>query len=113
MRALQSLLAILLLACTPSSVPGTTAPSVTSSPSVVDVASDLVAKSCAGTTYTRCVASLTTAVGVFKGSTVAICEYANGEGDVVTVDASETPEDACSGGGLITPSRAHATVQIP
>ena len=74
---------------------------------------DIVNQACAGTTYSRCVQTLTQAMDIFPGTLIAICEYPDGEGDVVTVDASETPEAACSGGGLITPSAVHGTLTIP
>jgi hypothetical protein len=74
---------------------------------------EIVNKACPGTTYTRCVNSLTLAMDAFPGTLVAICEYPSGEGDVVTVDDGETPEVACSGGGLISPSSVHGTLKIP
>jgi hypothetical protein len=111
MRLLIAALALSLAACG-GAAPSAAEPAVTAA-SATDGASQLVANACAGTTYTRCLTSLASAVDVFAGSTVAICEYGAGEGDVVTVDEGETAEDACSGGGLIEPSTVHATVEIP
>jgi hypothetical protein len=74
---------------------------------------EVVNQACAGTTYTRCVTSLTLAMDAFPGTLLAICEYAAGEGDAVIVDDGETPEAACSGGGLMSPSAVHGTLRIP
>jgi hypothetical protein len=73
---------------------------------------DFIKASCTGSTYVRCYESLKSAETLFAGSTVAICEYSDGEGDVVLVDDGETPEHACSRGGLISPSQVHGTVQF-
>jgi hypothetical protein len=111
MRLLIAALALSLAACG-AAAPSAAEPAVTAG-SATDGVSEFVANACAGTTYTRCVASLSSVMDAFAGSTVAICEYEPGEGDVVTVDEGETPEGACSGGGLIEPSTVHATLEIP
>jgi hypothetical protein len=54
-----------------------------------------------------------TAFSVFPGSTVAVCEYADGQGDVVPVDRGESAEDKCSVDGAISPSRVVAVIEVP
>jgi hypothetical protein len=112
MRLLIAAVALSLAACGVSN-PADSVSRATAGPTSGDGTAILVEKACAGTSYSRCVASLTLAVSAFPGSVVAICEYGAGEGDVVTVDENETAEAACSSNGLIVPSAVHTTVKIP
>jgi hypothetical protein len=67
---------------------------------------------CSGTTYSRCVDSVTTAIKA-GWTRFAICEYGNGEGDVVLLDAGANAENKCSGGGAKSPSRVFDVVELP
>jgi hypothetical protein len=69
------------------------------------------AEICAGTTYSRCVGSVTTALGA-GWRLFVICEYAGGEGDVALIDKAADAPDECSGSGLITPSKVFAVVDL-
>jgi hypothetical protein len=64
---------------------------------------------CSGTTYSGCVAGVAAAVGA-GWKLFAICEYANGEGDVVQLDTAGEADDRCSAGGTIAPSTVFAVV---
>lgn len=76
-------------------------------------AAAFVSDACNGTSYRRCEQSLTTALDVFAGSYVAICEYADGEGDIVLLDSPDVAEEECSGYGLISPSDVADVVLLP
>jgi len=67
---------------------------------------------CTGTTYGRCVDSVTTAIRA-GWTRFAICEYENGEGDVVLLEAGANADNECSGGGAISPSRVFDVVELP
>ncbi len=84
-----------------------------SAPPVDTDAAAIAAQACAQTQYERCVESVLTAIDTLPGSPVAICEYEEGQGDVVFIDAEAEAEGACSGDGLISPSRVVAVVQLP
>jgi hypothetical protein len=73
----------------------------------------LVAKACADTTYARCAESVTTALDVFAGSLVAVCEYGNGTGDVVLIEKRREAKATCSGDGAIAPSRVVTVIRLP
>ena len=68
---------------------------------------------CAATTYANCLQSLATAFSLLRGSTVAVCEYADGQGDVVAVENADQAEEECSDAGSIAPSKVVAVFAIP
>jgi hypothetical protein len=113
MRSLASVgcsvaLCVVLLACS--------TPTVTTRPSLTPLRGHdarLVSKACADTTYAQCAESLTNAVKAFGRALVAICEYGDGEGDVVFIENRREAETTCSGDGLITPSRVVAVIRLP
>ncbi|MDQ3688629.1 MAG: hypothetical protein M3406_01060 [Chloroflexota bacterium] len=92
---------------TPSSAPASEAAAV---PSVAGLD---IAAICAQTTYGNCSASLRTAAEVCSGELVAICEYPDGIGDVVTTATEADAEEECSGGGLIEGSRVVTVLELP
>lgn len=68
---------------------------------------------CAGSSYTECEVDLDIMADLAAGSLVAICEYADGEGDIVIVRNEQGAARACSGDGLIDPSKVHLVLQLP
>ena len=107
-------LSLILLACSRPATPNPTASTAAGVGQSADVeVSAIVAEACSDTTYENCAESMTTALNVFAGSLVAVCEYADGTGDVVLVDSEDEAEARCSGEGLISPSRAVTVVQLP
>ncbi len=100
----------------PTRVASPTATASSSSPT--PPAADALAfaqRVCVGTTYQRCADSMLTAAQSLSGELVAICEYADSQGDVVWLDSGNgaDAEAECSGGGLIFPSRVFAVVRLP
>lgn len=89
------------------------APTTTKAPRSPDV-STFAAEACAGSSYERCTDSVAFMLGLTSaGTTLAICEYGSGQGDVVIVEEGDTAEAACSADGLISPSEVFATVEVP
>ncbi len=124
MRAIVGLmLAIMLTGCGTTTIVGTSSssqperslsgPSADLPPPADTEAAAVAARACADAQYERCVQSVLTAIDTVPGSLVAICDYEDGQGDVVFIDAESEAEDACSGDGLISPSRVVAVVQLP
>jgi hypothetical protein len=64
---------------------------------------------CAGATYGGCVDGVAKAVDA-GWKLFAICEFANGGGDVVRLDKSADAGNKCSGGGRIVPSKVFSVV---
>ena len=64
---------------------------------------------CRGTTYSGCVQAVATAVSAGWKS-FAICEYADGAGDVVLLDKATDAGQRCSAGGTIAPSIVFSVV---
>lgn len=117
MRAIV-VLALMLTACAsevasepapPSAASEAAQPSV---PTSTDPGVDIAAI-CAETTYVGCSESLTIAADVFSGELVAVCEYPDGTGDVVTVPTEADAEAECSADGLIEGSRVVQVLQLP
>jgi hypothetical protein len=73
----------------------------------------LAASSCADTTYSTCVADFLNMYSRAPGELIVICEYNAGTGDIALIDSESQAADECSGGGLISPSRVVAVVQLP
>ena len=95
---------LLLAACT-SPTQSSTPPRA--SPNLTPAAADL----CAGSTYSRCVASVTSAIEA-GAKLFAVCEYAGGEGDVVLLENASDAEASCSENGQISPRKVFQVVDI-
>src|SRR3954447_19570568 len=81
-------------------------------PSSSDVRA-IVSAACSGSAYRQCVPDLTEAFEMYRGVTVAICEYGGEDGDVVIVER-DTAADACTHHGTTSmPAKVHGTVVIP
>lgn len=106
-----------LLAILPLLVAACLAPASGLRPSAAPSLSDVgatVSAACSGSAYNRCVADLTRAFEMYRGITVAICEYGGEDGEVMIVEPNDTAAHACTRDGA-TSIRAsvHATVVIP
>lgn len=112
--ALQFVLALaaVIAACGSSASP-TSLPAVAPSSAPVGGLPAAAVAACSKTTYAGCLQSMATAVSVFHGQLVAVCEYDNGTGDVVLLDAESDAQARCSGGGTIIPSRVVAILRLP
>ncbi len=123
MRAIMGLvLALMLAGCGATTVvsDGESAPRRTESRAPADPAppadtdAAVAARACVDAEYELCVQSVLMAIEVAPGSLVAVCDYEDGQGDVVIIGAeSEVVEDACSRHGLISPSRVVTVVELP
>ncbi|CAN5658017.1 hypothetical protein BH23CHL8_BH23CHL8_24130 [soil metagenome] len=91
----------------------TASPRRRSAPTPEAVDGAFVVESCASVDYDNCEESLRLAMGLWQQELVAICEYGDGQGDVVLLERRGDAEDTCSGEGLITPSRAAMVVRLP
>jgi hypothetical protein len=52
-------------------------------------------QACEGTQYVRCVKNVSEMTTLAPGKLIAICEYADGEGDIVLID-SEADAEGCA-----------------
>ena len=50
---------------------------------------------------------------VSSGDLIAVCDYGNGQGDIVRLDKKSDAEAMCSADGTITPSKVLRVVQVP
>ncbi len=97
---------------TPASA-GSSAPTASARPAPED-AHELVARACGITRYEDCEEDALLAMLEFApGSLVAVCDYEDGTGDVLLIHDPDEAEDACSAGGLRSPSYVLAVVEIP
>jgi hypothetical protein len=106
-----SVLSLGLAACGGSAA---TAPQVPSAvPPAPNPDHDFALMACADTNYGNCLEGIRLMMQTAQGSTVAVCEYADGQGDVVIIESRAEAEAECSGGGSITPSRVVRVVEVP
>jgi hypothetical protein len=68
---------------------------------------------CAGSTYSRCLDDLLLTMRQAPGSLIAICEYADGEGEIVPLETASDAEAWCSGDGETFSGRVVNVVQLP
>ena len=109
-RAVSWLAAVALLA---ASCASTTAPTTAPTPVPrVTQGPQSAADLCAGSAYSRCVDSVTTATGA-GWKLFAICEYPSGEGDIVLLDDPEEAETACSADGYIDVYNVFDVIELP
>ena len=50
---------------------------------------------------------------VSSGDLIAVCDYGNGQGDIVRLDKKSDAEAMCSADGTISPSKVLRVVQVP
>jgi hypothetical protein len=74
---------------------------------------DFATAACADTDYGDCLKGMRLMMETAPGSTVAVCDHGDGQGDIVIIDTRAEAEAACSGDGTITPSRVVRIVQVP
>jgi hypothetical protein len=48
-----------------------------------------------------------------SGDLIAVCDYGNDTGDIVSIDKKSDADAACSADGTISPSRVVRVVQVP
>lgn len=65
---------------------------------------------CAGA-YPGCLSGLE--LFVSSGDLIAVCDYGNGQGDIVRLDKKSDAEAMCSADGAISPSKVLRVVQVP
>jgi hypothetical protein len=68
---------------------------------------------CARSTYVRCLDDLLLTMRRAPGSLVAICDYADGEGEIVPLETADDAEAWCAGDGDTVSGRVAEVVRLP
>jgi hypothetical protein len=75
---------------------------------------ELLGQICAAPAYSQCSAEIDLYLSTARhGDRVAVCDYGNGDGNVVLIDSTQTAESACSDGSLGKPTRVVRRVTLP
>lgn len=73
----------------------------------------LTEAACAGSTFGRCRDDLLLTMQQAPGSLVAICEYADGQGEIVQLERESDAEASCSGGDAGISGRVVDVIRVP
>lgn len=73
----------------------------------------LAEAACAGSTFGRCRADLLLTMQQAPGSLVVICEYADGEGEIMPLERESDAEAWCSADGAASSGRVVDVLQLP
>jgi hypothetical protein len=73
----------------------------------------LAESTCARSTFVRCLDDLLLTMRQAPGSLVAICDYADGEGEIVPLETADDAEAWCAGDGETFSGRVAEVVRLP